>query len=83
MRSTLPNTGSCAGSEPMKECSGMQHASVSQRIVSQIFVGQPRFNQLRNWRPQKQTGISPPPAHARNMSIIQKKYSHPVKTQRM
>lgn len=83
MRSTLPNTGSCAGLEPTKECSVIQHASASQRIVSQIFVGQPRFNQLRNWTDQKQTCISPPPAHARNVSIIQKKYSHPVTTQRM
>lgn len=83
MRSTLPNTGSCAGLEPMKECSVIQRASTSQRMLSQIFVGQPRFNQLRNWTDQKQTCISPTPAHARNVSIIQKKHSRPVTTLKM
>lgn len=70
MRSTLPNTGSCAGLEPMKECSVIQHASASQRMVSQIFVGQPRFNQLRNWSPPPQHMQEMYPLYRRNILVL-------------
>lgn len=84
MRLTLPNTGSCAGLYSAEECSVMWCAHGSRRMGSQIFVGQQRFNRLRNCTDKKQACVPPAPQHIqKNVSITRKKYFHCITTQRM